>query len=160
MSLSPIYLTYSNYSLLKSIIAKFCNEELNKIMASYILELEEFEKSTTVDNVQGTFYNKTVPNGFKPVEIHTRRSPTVCTLHEVRQIRKANAVAAALEPYSVIQLDVHASFVTIVLAFPQHALSLVAQAMTADFLSTHNIESVSINEKPLQSYMKEVSKKH
>ena len=154
------YLTYTDYSLLKSIISKFCSEELNRIMNSYILELEEFEKSTTVDKVQGTLCKRDVPNGFKPVEIHTRLSSTICTLHEVRQIRKANAAAAALEPYSDIQLDLHASFVTIVLAFPERALSLVDQAMTADFLMAHNIESVTVSGKPLQSYIEEVSMRY
>ena len=154
------HLTYTDYSLLKSIIAKFCNEELNKIMASYILELEEYETKTTVHDAQNTIRGGKIPNRFKPVVICTDLPPTVCTLYKVRQIREAIADEAALEPYAHLQLAVHASAVTIVLAFPQHALSLVAHAMTADFLSTHNIESVSINEKPLQSYMKEVSKKH
>ena len=154
------YLTYTDYSLLKSIIAKFCSEELNKIMASYILELEEYEMKTTVHDVQNTIHGGKTPNGFKPVVICTDLPPTVCTLYKVRQIREAIADEAALEPYAHLQLAVHASAVTIVLAFPQHALSLVAQAMTTDFLSTHNIELVFINEKPLQPYMKEVSKKH
>ena len=154
------YLTYTDYSLLKSIIAKFCSEELNKIMASYILELEEYETKTTVHDAQNTIHGRKIPNGSQPVVIYTDLPPTDCTLYKVRQIREAIADEAALEPYAHLQLAVHASAVTIVLAFPQHALSLVAQAMTADFLSTHNIESVFINEKPLQSYMKEVSKKY
>ena len=154
------YLTYTDYSLLKSIIAKFCSEELNKIMASYILELEVYETKTTVHDAQNTIHGGNIPNGSKPLVIRTQLPPTVCTLYDVRLIREAIADEAALEPYSHLQLAVHASAVTIVLAFPQHALSLVAQAMTPDFLSTHDIESMSINEKPLQSYMKEVSKKH
>ena len=154
------YLTHTDYSLLKFIIATFCNKDLQKMMNSYILELEEFEKTTTVHDAQNIEHRETIPNGTKRVVIRTRLPPTVCTLYNVRQVREAIADEAALEPYAHLQLDVHASAVTIVLAFPQHALSLVAQAMTADFLSTHNIESVSINEKPLQSYIEEVSKKH
>ena len=154
------YMTHTDYSLLKYIIATFCNEDLQKMMNSYILELEEFEKTTTVHDAQDIKHRERIPNGTKRVVIRTRLPPTVCTLYNVRQVREAIADEAALEPYSHLQLDVHASAVTIVLAFPQLALSLVAQAMMADFLSTHNIESVSMDEKSLQSYMKEVSKKH
>ena len=154
------YLTHTDYSLLKFIITTFCNEDLQKIMNSYILELEEFEKKTTVHDAQNIIHRRKIPKGTKRVVISTRLPPTVCTLYNVRQVREAIADEAALEPYSHLQLDVHSSVVTIVLAFPQHALSLVAQAMTADFLLTHDIESVSINEKPLQSYIEEVSKKH
>ena len=153
------YMNHTDYSLLKFIIATFCNEDLQKMMNSYILELEEFEKKTTVHDAQNIIHRGKIPSGSKPVMVCTDLPPTVCTLHKVRQIREAIAAEAALEPYAHLQLAVHASAVTIVLAFPQHALSLVAQAMTADFLSTHNIESVFINEKILQSYMKEVSKK-
>ena len=154
------YMTHSDYSLLKYIIATFCNEDLQKMMNSYILELEEFEKTTTVHDAQNIKHRETIPNGTKRVVIRTRLPPTVCTLYNVRQVREAIADEAALEPYAHLQLDVHASAVTIVLAFPQLALSLVAQAMTTDFLLIHDIESVSINEKPLQSYIEEVSKKH
>ena len=152
------YLTHTDYSLLKFIIASFCKEDLQKMMNSYILELEEFEKTTTVHDAQ--IHRGRIPNGTRRVVIHTRLPPADCTLYNVRQVREAIADEAALEPYAHLLVDVHASTVTIVLAFPEHALSLVAHAMTADFLSTHNIESVSINEKPLQSYMKEVSKNH
>ena len=154
------YLTFTDYSLLKSIIAKFCSEGLNKIMASYISELEEYETKTTVHDAQNAIHRGKIPNGTKPVVICTDLPPTECTLHKVRQIREAIAEEAALEPYSHLQLDVHASAVTIVLAFPHHALSLLAYAMTADFLMKHNIESVSTNGKSLQSYIEEVSIKH
>ena len=150
------HLAYTDYSLLKSIIAKFCSEELNKIMASYILELEEYETKTTVHDAQNTIHGGKIPNRFKPVVICTDLPPTVCTLYKVRQIREAIADEVALEPYAHLQLAVHASAVTIELAFPGHALSLVAQAMTADFLTKHNIESVSTDEKPLQSYIEKV----
>ena len=151
------YLSHTDYSLLNSIIAQFCSEGLNKTMDSYILELEEFEKTTTVHDAQNTFYGGKVPNGFSPVVINTRLSSTECTLYNVRQIKDANRHAAALESYSVIQLAIHASAVTIVLAFPERALSLVAQAMTAEFLTAHDIESVFVDGKPLQSYIEEVS---
>ena len=154
------HMTHTDYSLLKSIIGKYCSEELNKSMDRYISDLTEYEMRTTVHDAQKTIHGGNIPNGSKPLVIRTRLPPTVCTLYNVRQVREAIADEAALEPYAHLQLDVHASAVTIVLAFPQLALSLVAQAMTADFLSTHDIESVFINEKPLQSYMKEVSKKH
>ena len=144
------YLTHTDYSLLKFIIATFCNKNLQKIMNSYILELEEFEKKTTVHDAQSTIYARKIPNGSKPVVICTDLPPTVCTLHQVRQIREAIANEVALEPYSHLQLAVHASAVTIVLSFPELSLSLVAQAMTPDFLMTHNIESVFINQKKLQ----------
>ena len=154
------YMTHTDYSLLKYIITTFCNEDLQKMMNSYILELEEFEKTTTVHDAQDIIHRERIPNGTRCVVIRTRLPPTVCTLYNVRQVREAIADEAALEPYAHLQLDVHASAVTIVLAFPQLALSLVAQTMTANFLMTHDIESVSINEQPLQSYMEEVSKKN
>ena len=153
------YMNHTDYSLLKFIIGTFCNDDLQKMMNSYILELEEFEKKTTVHDAQNIIHRGKIPNESKPVMVCTDLPPTVCTLYKVRQIREAIAAEAALEPYAHLQLAVHASAVTIVLAFPQHALSLVAQAMTTDFVSTHNIESVFVNEKTLQSYMKEVSKK-
>ena len=151
------YLSYTDYSLLKFIITTFCNEDLQRIMNSYILELEEFEKTTTVHDAQNTTHKDKIPKGTKRVVIRTQLPPTVCTLYNVRQVREAIADEAALEPYSHLQLDVHASSVTIVLAFPEHALSLVAHAMTSHFLKSHKIKSVFINERQLQSYIEEVS---
>ena len=151
------YLTYTDYSLLKEIITKFCSEDLQKIMNSYILELEEFEKTTTVHDVQSTLLGRKVPVGFTPVVIHTQLPPTKFTLYTIRQIKNKSAAEAALEPYSHLQINVHASAVTIVLAFPEQAVSLVARAMTPEFLTAHNIESVSVSERPLHSYIEEVS---
>ena len=152
------YLTHTDYALLKSIIAKFCNKELNESMARYISELEAFEIKTTVHDAQNIIHRGSIyKRKRKRFVVHTQLPPTVCTLHKVRKIREGIADEAALEPYSHLQLAVHASSVTIVLAFPGHALSLVAQAMTAKFLTKHNIESVSTDEKPLQSYIEKVS---
>ena len=152
------YMTHTDYSLLKFIITKFCKRGLKKMMNNYILELEEFERMTTVYDVPNTIRRGNQKRKREEVELRTRYSPTVCTLHKVRKISEDIAEEAALEPYCHFQLAVHASAVTIVLAFPEHALSLVAHAMTPGFLMTHNIESVSIDEKPLQSYIEEVSK--
>lgn len=89
--------------------------------------------------------------------VHTQLLPRDCTLHKVRKIWEAIADEAALEPYAHLQLDVHASTVRVVLAFPGHALSLVAQVMTRDFLAAQNIVSVFIDGKSLQSYIEMVS---
>lgn len=150
------YLSHTDYALLNFIISTFCDEKLNQNMKKYISELEIFEKATTVHEVQSTRSRQNVPNGSKTVVLCADIDPKVCSLYTVRKMTEAIADEAALEPYTHIQLAVYPSSVTVVLGFPESTLTLVARSMTTEFLKTHRIVSVSINEKTLEVYNKEV----
>ena len=145
---------YVDYALLEYVVKKFGDQSLKKKMADYVSKLETFERKTPARNFP---FQRKPPLDFRNVEICTGIDSTVCSLYTVRKKREAIANAAALESYTHRLMELHASLVTITLAFPSSALAFVLPIMSTQFLKTHNILSVSIDSKPMEVYTKQVS---
>lgn len=159
------YWDYTNYELLQYLVQKFGESGLKKEMNEYVKELEEFEKKTTIQvNDSAAFNNlyhkELVHNTYKfsKVDIRLPKDPKVYTLYEVRQLKKSVAKKACLEPYVILQNEVSYQSVLISLVLPCSALELIFAALDEEFLETHQIASVIIDNKPLEEYTEEYVK--
>ena len=156
---------YTDYYLLQHLIQEFGGSRLKKEMREYVTALEQFEKRTTIQKSNTAASKSKYPKRhicggyqFSTVDLHLRRDPTVCTLYEVRQKKEVVVKRASLKPYVARQKKARPSSVVISLLFPCSALELILVALDEEFLETHQIVSVTIDNKPLKEYNKEYVK--
>ena len=153
------YWNWLNYGLLKKLITDFGDATLQQKMTEYLTELEMFEKSTSVLDVKSAeWYTGICPFNFCEVEIILQRDASKVTLYDIRMLRQEIAGEALLESSALYMQDVHASSVVVILAFPSDALELLPPALSSQFLATHHITSVTLDNKPLQEYTEEYVK--
>ena len=124
-------------------------------MKIYTAELEKFEKRTTVKDFEDATGEKNTPYDYSEVIFEVRTDPSQCTLYQMRQIVMSLAHKSSLQCYAALVKGTRSNSVLITLAFPRDAIELLVPALDRRFLSTHNISSVTIDEKPLQTYSKE-----
>ena len=146
---------YTDYALLQRIVQEFADDEIREEMKVYTAELEEFEKRTTVKDFENATGIKKTPYGYSKAVLEVCTDPSQCTLYQLRQIVMSLAQKSSLQCYVPLVNGVHSNSVLITLAFPRDAIELLMPALDRRFLSTHNISSVTIDEKSLQTYSKE-----
>ena len=146
---------YTDYALLQRIVQEFADDEIREEMKVYTAELEEFEKRTTVKDFENATGIKKAPYDYSMALLEVCTDPSQCTLYQLRQIVMSLAQKSSLQCYVPLVIGVHSNSVLIYLAFPRDAIELLVPALDRRFLSTHNISSVEIDEKPLQTYSKE-----
>ena len=158
---------YTDFTLLQHLVEKFGEEALKKEMSEYVAALEQFEKRTTIQESNTASSSNRYPRrnineipfeylyDFSTVDLQLHRDPAVYTLYNARQLEESLAKRACLEPYAVRLQRVRPSSVAITLMCPRVALELILEALEKDFLETHQIVSVTIDEKPLEEYSEE-----
>ena len=146
---------YTDYALLQRIVQEFADHEIREEMKVYTAELEEFEKRTTVKDFEDATGEKNTPYDYSEAIFEVRTDPSQCTLYQMRQIVMSLAHKSSLQCYAPLVKGTRSNSVLITLAFPRDAIELLVPALDRRFLSTHNISSVTIDEKPLQTYSKE-----
>ena len=82
----------------------------------------------------------------------------MCTLYEAQQLVECLTKRSCLEPYAVRLKKIRSSSVAITLACSPVALELLILALDRDFLKSHQIVSVMIDDKPLEEYSGEYVK--
>ena len=159
------YWDYANYELLQYLVERFGESGLKKEMSEYVENLEEFEKKTTIQESESVasrnrHRKRPVHDGyeFSTVNIQLHKNPKVCTLYEARQAAESVAKKACLEPYVMRQRKVSCHSVQISLVFPRSALELILVALDEEFLETHQIISVTIDNKPHEEYTEDYVK--
>ena len=141
------YWNYTDYALLHHLINKFGDEDTKKMMKRYISSLETYEKRTTIQDYEdATGKRKEVPQGFFEAvfEVQEFKDPSEYTLYDVRQFAEILAQQSSLEPYVHILKKARIGSLVITIALPPPALDLLQQALYKEFLDTHNIVSVRI----------------
>ena len=150
------YWNYTDFSLLQHIIHEFGNDTVKGEIHLYASQLEDYEKRTTVKDFEDAVQDKKYfPYDFSEAVFVVDKDPAVCTLYEIRQIVESQAHQSSLKPYTFLVKKARGNSVLITLAFPRDAIELLVPGLDEQFLSTHNIVSVTIDEKPLQIYSKE-----
>ena len=161
---------YTDYALLQHLVERFGEEALKKEMSEYVAALEQFEKGTTIQESNTASSSSRYPrrninqilfgylDNFSTVDLQLHRDPAVYTLYDARQLEESIAKRTCLEPYAVRLKRVCPSSVAITLMCPRVALELILGALEKDFLETHQIVSVTIDEKPLEEYSEEYVK--
>ena len=82
--------------------------------------------------------------------VKINKPPSVCTLHEIRKMNEALAEKASLQSYSVYIESVSESSVLVVLRFPPSCVWWILAALTPDFMTTHLLTDVVVDEKQLE----------
>ena len=143
---------WSDYYLLQRLIANFGDDSLKQEMTTYVVELEEFEKATTILLFRSATKHWEHPYYFSKAVIMLQKDASECTLYDIRKLKEDLASKSSLNEAAIYYDDVHASLVVIEIVFPQDALELILPVMDAAFLEQHHIISVTIDERPLEEY--------
>ena len=144
------YCNYRNPDVLKQVVIDFSNAELQQRMGEYCNSLERFEKATTVDvYLVAISAGEELSLAFTRMTEKINKPPSVCTLHEIRKMNKALTEKASLQSYSVYIESVSESSVLIVLRFPPSCVGWILAALTPDFMTTHLLTDVVVDEEQL-----------
>ena len=144
------YCNYRNPEILRELVRKFCEAVLQGKMREYCEFLERFEKATTVDVfLVAISAGEELSLAFTRMTVKINKPPSVCTLHEIRKMNEDLAERASLQSYSVYIESVSESSVLVVLRFPPSCVGWILAALTPDFITTHLLSDVIVDEKQL-----------
>ena len=162
---------YTDFALLQHLVKKFGEDALKKEMSDYVEALEQFEKETTILESNTAESSWRYPKrkwqdkpwmfsglNHSTVDLQVPSNPALYTIHDARQLEESLAKRACLELYALRLQNMRPSSVTITLICPRVALELILEALEGDFLQTHQIVAVTIDEKPLEEYSEEYVK--
>ena len=144
------YCDYRNYEILLYIVNKFCESALKSSMEKYCLNIEHFEKATTINiYLVATSGDKKHSDAFSKMVVKMDKQPSMCSLHELRKFAEDLADNSSLVRYSLFIQAIGPGSVVVELRFPRSAVGWVLAAMTPDFLHTHNLIEVTVDGQPL-----------
>ena len=144
------YCDYSNPEILRELVRKFCEAVLQGKMREYCEFLERFEKATTVDVfLVAISARKSLSLAFKAMTVKINKPPFVCKLHEIRMFKEDLAERASLHSYGMYIESVSESSVLVVLRFPPSCVGWILAALTPDFMTTHLLTDVVVDEEQL-----------
>ena len=144
------YCDYCNPEILRELVRKFCEAVLQGKMREYCEFLERFEKATTVDVfLMAISARASLSLAFTRMTVKINKPPSVCTLHEIRMFKEDLTEGASLHSYGMYIESVSESSVLVVLRFPPSCVGWILAAMTPDFMTTHLLTDVVVDEKQL-----------
>ena len=144
------YCNYSNYEIILYLIKKFCEAALKRRILQYHNSFVEFEKATTIDvYLCAISACQKMSEAFSKMAVKINKPASVCTLHEIRQLKEDIAKEAHLQSYSVYFESGFKSSVLVVLRIPPSCTGLVRTAITPDFAHAHHLTLVTVDGIPL-----------
>lgn len=136
-------------------------------MVAYVAASEKFEKKMTIQESNAAASKSKYPKRhmhmrdsyeFTTVELQLCKDPAVCNLYKVRQLERSLVKKASPKPYVSHQKKARSGSVLISLMFPHFGLELILAVLDEDFLETHKVVLVTVDNKPLEEYNKEYVK--
>ena len=149
------YCNYSNYEIIFHIVKRFC-PELKERMLKYRDSLTSFEKATTVDVYLCAISARPggkLREGFIQMTVIINKSPSECTLYEIRELKEAIEEEASLESYVMYINTPLEGSVYMVLHVHEEVGWMVGVVFTPDFKEKHLLKEVVIGEKDLREYL-------
>ena len=144
------YCNYSNYEIILHLIKKFCEDALKWRILQYRNSFIEFEKATTIDvYLCAISACQKMFEAFSEMAVKINKPTSICTLHEIRQLKEGIAKGAHLQSYSVYFESAFDSSVLVVLRIPPSCTGLVRTAITPDFAHAHHLTVVTVDGIPL-----------
>ena len=141
---------YFNYEVLQQIISKFCKALLQRRMQKYCQSLRKFEMETTVNiYLKAITAKEILSSEFVKMAVKINKETAKCTLHDVRKFKEVIAEKASLEHYSVYIGDISESSVELELGIHVSCVGWALGAMTPNFLATHLLSEILIDDKQL-----------
>ena len=143
------YCNYSNYQLILHVVRKFCETALKQRMLEYNVSFQSFEMATTVDVYLCVIRARpelgTICEGFIQMAAKINKSPSECTLYEIRQLNEDIAKNSSSEPFSIYTASITMNCVRVVLGIHPECVESVVETMTPDFQQIHHLTEVSID---------------
>ena len=144
------YCNYRNPEILQQLVRKFCEALLQRKMQEYCESLENFEKATTVDiYLVAISARESLSLAFTRMTMKINKPASVCTLHEIRMFKEDIAEKASLYSYGMYIESMSESSVLLVLGFPPSCVGWVLAAMTPEFMDTHLLSDVTVDQQQL-----------
>ena len=144
------YVNYRNYEPLREIVVKFCGSLLQASMQDYCVMLEMFEKATPVNTYTNAISaGKRLKIAFSRMVLRINKSEFECTLYEIRKLKEEIAEAASLSSHSVYIESEGVHCVEVAISFPSSVVGWILSAMTPDFMTTHHITEVAVDDRKL-----------
>ena len=144
------YCNYRNPEILQQLVRKFCEALLQRKMQEYCESLENFEKATTVDiYLVAISACEDLSLAFTRMTMKINKPASVCTLHEIRKMKEALVEKASLQSYGMYIESMSESSVLLVLGFPPSCVGWVLAAMTPEFMDTHLLSDVTVDQQQL-----------
>ena len=146
------YLSFRNYEILREIIVWLSVGPLYQNMLDYCEMLVKFEMSTTVD-----MYLSAVPEeadeemkaAFTRMVLRIEKPASECTLYDVRKLNEALVTNSGVSSHSVYISGVANKCVEVAISFPSSVVGWILSAMTPDFMTTHHITEVAVDDRKL-----------
>jgi hypothetical protein len=144
------YSSYRNYAVLREVVRKFCHGVLQRRMQEYCDSLEKFEKATMVDvYLEAIEASDVLASEFTKMTVKIDKPASQCTLHEIRKTTEAIAERASLQSYSMYIGAVLGGSVVLELGLPASCVGWILGALTPDFLATHLLSDVVLDQEML-----------
>ena len=144
------YVNYRNYEPLREIVVMFCGSLLQASMQDYCVMLEMFEKATPVNTYTNAISaGKRLKIAFSRMVLRINKSEFECTLYEIRKLKEEIAEAASLSSHSVYIEGEGVHCVEVAISFPSSVVGWILSAMTPDFMTTHHITEVAVDDRKL-----------
>ena len=144
------YVNYRNYEPLREIVVMFCGSLLQASMQDYCVMLEVFEKATPVNTYTNAISaGKRLKIAFSQMVLRINKSEFECTLYEIRKLKEEIAEAASLSSHSVYIESEGVHCVEVAISFPSSVVGWILAAMTPDFMTTHHITEVAVDDRKL-----------
>ena len=146
------YLSFRNYEILREIIVWLSVGPLYQSMLDYCEMLVKFEMSTTVD-----MYLSAVPEeadeelkeAFAKMVLRIEKPASECTLYDVRKLNEALVTNSGVSSHSVYISGVANKCVEVAISFLSSVVGWILSAMTPDFMTTHHITEVAVDDRKL-----------
>ena len=140
------YWNFADYSLLEHIVQKYCDQKVRKKMRKHIYKLQKFQKATSVKELTSVLQvARTPPKGYSTLTATLQVDAAKCSLYQVQIVKTAIAERACLEDYVLLLLDLHASYVRLVIAFPRAVSKYIKRSLDRDFLEEVGIMPDSLH---------------
>ena len=142
------YCNYYNYGIIVRIIKKMGDAKLNAGITMYYNSINKFEMSTSV-----SVYLKAISarpdgdicKGFTRMAVKINKSTDQCSLHEIRQLKKAIAKNAAFRSYGIYMESVAESSVLVQFLVHPACVQMIYDAITPDFAYLYNVTVVEVS---------------
>ncbi|CAI8026097.1 Putative ankyrin repeat protein MM_0045 [Geodia barretti] len=145
------YCNYTNYEIIFHVVKRFCHT-LRGRMTNYRDSLVAFEKSTTVDVYLCAISARPsgkVSEGFIRMTMKISKSPSECSLYEIRELKESIEENASLESYGMYIDNPDEGSVLVVLHVHKEVCRMVVMVLTPDFRNKHLLTEVTVDGKRL-----------
>ena len=145
------YCNYTNYEIIFHVVKRFCHP-LKGRMTSYRDSLVAFEKSTTVDVYLCAISARPggkISEGFIRMTMKISKSPSECSLYEIRELKESIEENASLESYGMYIDNPGEGSVLVVLHVHKEVCRIVVTVLTPDFRNKHLLTEVTVDGKRL-----------